>query len=74
MPKPRQSINYPPVIKKIMATRVPHTQPRWHRRPEDRPEEILTAAIELFGEVGFARTKLEDVAKRAGVSKGTLYL
>ena len=48
--------------------------PRWQRRPEDRPEEIITAATMLFGEQGFARTRLEDVAKRAGVSKGTLYL
>ena len=48
--------------------------PRWQRRPEERPEEILTAAATVFGERGFARARLEDVAKRAGVSKGTLYL
>src|SRR5262245_12418339 len=48
--------------------------PRWQRRPESRPEEILDAALHVFGEQGFARTRLEDVAKRAGVSKGTLYL
>ena len=48
--------------------------PRWQRRPEDRPDEIISAATSLFGEQGFARTRLEDVAKRAGVSKGTLYL
>jgi AcrR family transcriptional regulator len=48
--------------------------PRWQRRPEDRPDEILDAATTVFGEQGFARTRLEDVAKRAGVSKGTLYL
>ena len=48
--------------------------PRWQRRPEDRPDEILDAATTLFGEQGFARTRLEDVAKKAGVSKGTLYL
>lgn len=48
--------------------------PRWQRRPEDRPDEIIAAATLLFGEQGFARTRLEDVAKRAGVSKGTLYL
>jgi len=48
--------------------------PRWQRRPEDRPDEILTAATAVFGEQGFARARLEDVAKRAGVSKGTLYL
>jgi AcrR family transcriptional regulator len=48
--------------------------PRWQRRPESRPEEIIGAALHVFGEQGFARTRLEDVAKRAGVSKGTLYL
>jgi AcrR family transcriptional regulator len=48
--------------------------PRWQRRPEARPEEILDAALEVFGEYGFAQTKLEEVARRAGVSKGTLYL
>lgn len=50
------------------------TQPRWHRRPEARPEEILDAAQRVFGESGFARAKLDDVARLAGVSKGTLYL
>lgn len=49
-------------------------RPRWKRRPEARPEEILAAALEVFGELGFARTRLDDVARRAGVSKGTLYL
>lgn len=49
-------------------------RPRWQRRPAARPEEILDAAFEVFGEEGFARTKLDDVARRAGVSKGTLYL
>ena len=48
--------------------------PKWQRRPEARPEEILCAAVHVFGEEGFARAKLEDVARRAGVSKGTLYL
>jgi AcrR family transcriptional regulator len=47
---------------------------KWQRRPEARPEEILCAAVHVFGEEGFARAKLEDVAHRAGVSKGTLYL
>ncbi|MGE5686064.1 MAG: TetR/AcrR family transcriptional regulator [Gemmatimonadota bacterium] len=50
------------------------TAPRWQRRPEARPEEILDAALEVFGERGFAQAKLEDVARLAGVSKGTLYL
>ena len=48
--------------------------PRWHRRPEARPDEILDAAQKVFGEFGFARAKLDDVARFAGVSKGTLYL
>ncbi|MEO8032079.1 MAG: TetR/AcrR family transcriptional regulator [Gemmatimonadota bacterium] len=48
--------------------------PRWQRRPDDRPTEILDAALLLFSEQGFARTKLEEVAKKAGVSKGTVYL
>jgi AcrR family transcriptional regulator len=50
------------------------TPPRWQRRPDARPEEILDAAQTVFGECGFARTKLDDVARLAGVSKGTVYL
>jgi AcrR family transcriptional regulator len=50
------------------------SEPRWTRRKEARPEEILAAALELFVERGFAATRLEDVAARAGVSKGTVYL
>ncbi len=48
--------------------------PRWQRRKEARPSEILAAALEAFVEHGYAATKLEDVARRAGVTKGTLYL
>ncbi|NJM32091.1 MAG: TetR/AcrR family transcriptional regulator [Limnobacter sp.] len=48
--------------------------PRWERRKEDRPQEILCAAVQVFGEKGFACAKLEEVAKKAGVSKGTVYL
>src|SRR5262250_1916785 len=50
------------------------TERRWSRRKEARPEEITAAALELFVERGFANTRLDDVASRAGVSKGTLYL
>src|SRR5689334_7370565 len=49
-------------------------QPRWQRRSEDRPREICAAALEIFAEKGFAAAKLDDIARRAGVSKGTLYL
>jgi AcrR family transcriptional regulator len=44
------------------------------RRKEARPAELMAAALELFVEKGFTGTRLEDVAARAGVSKGTLYL
>ncbi|MGD8796421.1 MAG: helix-turn-helix domain-containing protein, partial [Thiohalophilus sp.] len=44
------------------------------RRKAERPGEIVAAALELFVEHGFAATRLEDVARRAGVSKGTVYL
>lgn len=44
------------------------------RRKEARPAELTSAALDLFVERGYAATRLEDVAARAGVSKGTLYL
>ena len=47
---------------------------RWHRRKEERPAEILQAALKSFTAKGYASTKLDDVAKQAGLSKGTLYL
>jgi AcrR family transcriptional regulator len=47
---------------------------RWRRRKEARPKEILAAALASFAEHGFAATRLDDVALRAGVTKGTLYL
>ena len=47
---------------------------RWRRRKEDRPSEILAAALRIFSIKGYASTKLDEVAKEAGVSKGTLYL
>jgi len=49
-------------------------KPRWRRRKDARPEEIISAALEVFSDRGFAATKLEDVARRAGVTKGTIYL
>lgn len=44
------------------------------RRKDARPGELLAAALDLFVEKGFAGTRAEEVAKRAGVSKGTLFL
>jgi AcrR family transcriptional regulator len=50
------------------------TKPRYQRRKEDRPQEITQAALEAFAEKGYAATRVEEVAKRAGVSKGLMYL
>ncbi len=52
----------------------PRSPTRWQRRKEARPQELTAAALALFVEKGFAATRLEEVAARAGVSKGTLYL
>ncbi len=49
-------------------------EPRYQRRKEDRPQEITEAAFEAFAEKGYSATKVADVAKRAGVSKGLMYL
>ncbi len=50
------------------------TAPTRHRRKEARPGELLDAALALFVEKGFAATRVDEVAARAGVSKGTLFL
>ena len=48
--------------------------PKRERRKESRPGELLMAALDLFVEKGFAATRMEEVAGRAGVSKGTVFL
>ena len=49
-------------------------EPKWRRRKEARPNEIVDAALVVFAEKGFAAAKLDDIARRAGISKATLYL
>jgi AcrR family transcriptional regulator len=46
---------------------------RWERRPDERPNELLEAALRIFAERGYASTRLEDVAAAVGVTKGTIY-
>ena len=46
---------------------------RWERRPDDRPQELLEAALRVFAQQGYAGTRLDDVAEAAGVTKGTIY-
>jgi AcrR family transcriptional regulator len=48
--------------------------PRWRRRKDERPGEIVAAALAVFAERGFAAARLDDIAVRAGVSKAALYL
>jgi len=48
--------------------------PKWRRRKEARPAEIVAAALDVFAEKGFAAARLDDIAAAAGVSKGALYL
>ena len=50
------------------------TPPKFRRRAEARPDEILDAALALFSEGGFDATRMDDVARRAGLSKGAVYL
>lgn len=47
---------------------------RWQRRKEDRSGEILEAALVCFSKKGFAATRMEDIARRAKIAKGTVYL
>ena len=47
---------------------------RWTRRKLERPAEILDAALKVFAQKGFAAARMDDIAKDAGVTKGTIYL
>jgi AcrR family transcriptional regulator len=50
------------------------SSPKWRRRADARPAEIVQAAYAVFAEKGFAAARLDEIAKRAGISKGALYL
>lgn len=52
----------------------PFAEPRWRRRKAARPCELLEAALKTFADKGYAATRMEDIAHRAGVTKGTVYL
>ncbi|MDP3759570.1 MAG: TetR/AcrR family transcriptional regulator [Ramlibacter sp.] len=61
-------------LSKFIAVRSDEVHAKRERRKEARPGELLDAALDLFVEKGFAATRAEEVAARAGVSKGTLFL
>jgi AcrR family transcriptional regulator len=73
-------MNDKPVQKRAKARaapqRSPGLRPRRARRvpPPERRQAILDAALNVFAEQGFAAARLDDVARQAGVAKGTLYL
>ena len=52
----------------------PDPEPRWRRRKEQRPSDIVAAALAVFAEKGFAGARIEEIARRAGLSKGAVYL
>lgn len=57
----------------MKATSLP-AETRWTRRKQERPAEILEAALKVFAQKGFAAARMEDIAREAGVTKGTIYL
>lgn len=57
-----------------MADAAARAIPKFRRRAEARPDEVLDAALDLFLEKGFSATRVEDIAARAGLSKGAVYL
>jgi AcrR family transcriptional regulator len=47
---------------------------KWKRQPDERPDQILQAAVEVFSEKGFRAATMDEVAAAAGITKGTIYL
>lgn len=48
--------------------------PKWRRLPDQRPHQIIRAALDVFAQRGFRAATMEDVARAAGITKGTIYL
>ena len=61
-------------LSRLIGARSEDAPGKRERRKEARPGELLDAALDLFVEKGYAATRAEEVAARAGVSKGTLFL
>jgi AcrR family transcriptional regulator len=71
-------MNDKPVHKREKARPAPQRSLRQRRGrrvpPPERRQAILDAALDVFAQQGFAAARLDDVARQAGVAKGTLYL
>ncbi|MBW6505982.1 MAG: TetR/AcrR family transcriptional regulator [Rhodobacteraceae bacterium] len=52
----------------------PQSAPKFRRRAEARPDEVLDAALALFVAQGYGHTTVDQIARRAGLSKGAVYL
>jgi AcrR family transcriptional regulator len=63
-----------PIPKTDPTIRAERSAKHHRRRREARPREILEAALEVFAEKGFSAARTEEIAERAGITKGTLYL
>jgi len=72
--KPAQSGKVPGRKQKTPPSAASVAATRWRRRKDARPQEILEAALTVFAEKGFAAARMDDIAARAGVTKGTIYL
>ena len=59
---------------KVVSAKLPLAKPNRAERAAERRQAIIGAAMEEFISSGFAATRLDDIAKRAGVAKGTIYL
>lgn len=59
---------------KTSRPRPQQPEPKFRRRAEARPDEVLDAALALFSEQGYAKTTVEAIARKAGLSKGAVYL
>lgn len=59
---------------KIKTKHDKDASPKWQRKPESRPDEILDGALKEFCACGYVKARIEDIAAHAGLSKGTVYL
>jgi AcrR family transcriptional regulator len=63
------------MARKSLTQRSPKRASRQGRkRKEERPQEILAAAFEVFSAHGYEAARIDDVARKAGIAKGTIYL
>jgi AcrR family transcriptional regulator len=60
-------------MRNLEKTNIP-PKPKWRRKPQCRPDDILDGALKEFSSRGFVGARIEDIARHSGLSKGTIYL